>query len=230
MNKKQKQEWQQTFKLDELKSIEDACKIIPEVSSTKFVSSVDLDITLNLKEKQKKESIRGSFDLPNQLGGDKKVVVLCDEKDAKTALAAGASAAGLESLKGELLQNKVEFDVILATPAVMAKIVDLGRVLGPKGLMPNPKNGTVVTDVKKGVESFKAGKTSFKMNEGVIRGKVAKANMDPEKIAENVIAYLKAVFTDAKKFAGNPFKRVVLSSTMGPSIKLDVNDIIKRID
>ncbi len=214
-----------------VKTIDEAIALLPEMKKTKFPSSVDLDIVLNLKEKQLKESVRGSVDLPHTFGADKKVVVICDPAKAGEATKAGAVAAGMDDVVEKLMNNDLEFDVVVATPDVMPKIVKLGKVLGPKGLMPNPKNGTISADIAKAVESFKGGKTNFKMEpgQGVIRGRVAKVDMKPEEIKANVVAYLKGVAGEARKLSPQPFKKVVITTTMGGSIKLDINDIISSI-
>lgn len=211
-------------------TLEEAAKLLPELSLSKFVGSVDVDIVLNLKEKQKKESIRGSVTLPFSMGDEKKVVVICEEKDEKAALAAGANKAGL-SVVDDIANGKIDFDVVIATPSVMGQLVKIGKILGPKGLMPNPKNGTVTTDVDKAVKSFKAGRLNFKSvpDQGAIRLKVAKLDMPVENIQENIIALLKVVFAESKKLSSNPFKKVTVSPTMGAGLKLDVNDIIKYV-
>jgi large subunit ribosomal protein L1 len=210
-------------------TLEEASKLLPELSTSKFVGSVDIDIVLNLKEKQKKEIVRGGVTLPHSMGDTKTVAVICDEKDEKLALEAGADAAGVKVVE-EILKGKL-FDVIIATPAMMAQIAKAAKILGPKGLMPNPKNGTVTADVSKAVTSFKAGRLNFKSvaDQGAIRLKVAKVDMGAEKIQENIVALLKAIHSEAKKLASNPFKRVTVSPTMGAGLKLDVNDIIKYI-
>jgi large subunit ribosomal protein L1 len=212
-------------------SLNEASEMLPKLSTSRFVGAINVDIVLNLKEKQKKESIRGSVTLPNSMGDDKKVVVICEEKDEKAALAAGADKAGSDKLVEEILNGYSDFDILIATPSQMPKMVKLGKVLGPKGLMPNPKNGTVTTDVEKTVQSFKAGKLNFKStpDQGVIRMKVAKADMKPEQIKENVVVLLKEVFNESKKYASNPFKKIVISPTMGAGVKLDVNDIMAQI-
>lgn len=210
-------------------SLDEATKLVTQ-SGTKFTASVDLDIVLNLKEKDKKEVVRGSITFPHSLGEEKKVVVICEEKDSKAALDAGADKAGPE-LVDEIANGYSDFDIVIATPAMMPKMVKLGKALGPKGLMPNPKNGTVTTDVAKAVATFKAGKFNFKsaQDQPVIRVKIAKVNMQPEEIKANLVTTLKAVASEAKKFASTPFKKVTLKSTMGPGIKLDVNDIMQSI-
>jgi large subunit ribosomal protein L1 len=218
-------------KITEVKTLDEAIKLLPEVSTSKFVGSVDVDILLNLKDKQKKETIRGSVNLPNSLGEEKKVIVFCEESDAKDAIKAGATKAGLEDLIEEVMKGGVEFDIVIATPSAMPKMAKLGKVLGPKGLMPNPKNGTITTDIAKSVESFKAGRLNFKSqpDHGVIRMKVAKVNMDSEKIKENVLALLKSVNTEVKKMTATPFKQVSIKPTMGSIIKLDISDIMRQV-
>lgn len=214
------------------KTLDEAVELLPKLSTSKFVGSVDIDVVLRLKESQKKESVRGSVELPNKIGEDKKVIVFCDPKNAAVALKAGAVKAGLEDLVEEVVNGFSDFEVVVATPDVMAKIVKAGKILGPKGLMPNPKNGTITTDVEKTVKSFKSGKMSFRMtqDQGVIRSKVAKLDMTPEQMKENIVAFLTACLVEAKKLNGaNPFKKIVLSPTMGAGLKLDVNDIMRRI-
>lgn len=213
------------------KSIDEAVALIPEMKKPKFVSSVDLDIVLNLKEKQLKESVRGSVEMPNTFGADKKVVAICDPSRAAEATKAGAVAAGLDDVVEKLMNNAIEFDVVIATPDVMPKIVQLGKVLGPKGLMPNPKNGTISDDIAKTVGSFKGGKTNFKMEQGqgVIRGKVAQVDMKAEEIKANMLAFLRGVVNESRKLSPQPLKKVVMTTTMGASIKLDVNDIMSNI-
>ncbi|MCA9387346.1 50S ribosomal protein L1 [Candidatus Dojkabacteria bacterium] len=216
----------------EVRTVEQAVELIPTFKKTKFTSSVDIDIVLNLKEKQMKESVRGSIELPHTFGSDKKVVVLCaDTAKIADAKKVGAVAAGLDDVVEGLMEGKIEFDVVVATPDVMPKIVKLGKVLGPKGLMPNPKNGSVGEDVKKMVEAFKGGKISFKMEQGqaTIRGKVGTVDMKSEELVANIMAYLKGVVNEARKLSASPLKKVILTTTMGSGIKLDINDIMSRI-
>jgi large subunit ribosomal protein L1 len=228
---KVKKDLTKEFNLNELKTLESAVELLPKLSTSKFVGGVDLDIVLNLKEKQKKESVRGSVDLPHKFGEAKKVVVLCDEKDIKTALAAGAFMAGLDDVKEALLNGTVQPDIVISTPDVMTKIVQLAKVLGPKGLMPNPKNGTISADVDKTVKSFVGGKMNFKMtpDQGVIRSKVGKLDMNSTQLTENIVAFLKSVFAESKKLNANPFKKIIVKPTMGGSVKLDISDIISKV-
>ena len=218
-------------KVEGVKSLDEAVKLIPELSTSKFVGSVDIDIVLNLKQSQKKEIIRGSVSMPHSMGEEKKVIVFCEEKDLKKAQDAGASKAGLEDLMAEVEKGFSDFDVVIATPAVMPKIARLGKALGPKGLMPNPKNGTITTDIEKAIASFKAGRVNYKSvpDQGVVRMKVAKVNMAPEEIKANTVALLKSVFNEAKRLNGNPFKKVTLSPTMGAGVKVDISDIMAQL-
>ena len=212
-------------------SLEEAIKLLPELSKSKFVGSVDLDVQLNLKEKQKKDVIRGSFVLPHAFGEDKKVIVFCEENLVKEALDAGATKAGMDELSKELEAGFSDFDVVIATPSAMPKLVRLGKILGPKGLMPNPKNGTISTEVGKTVASFKSGRSNYKtiQDHGVIKLKIAKLDMTPEQIKENIVEFFKTVFVDVKKYASTPFKQVIIKPTMGSGVKVDVNDIMKSL-
>lgn len=211
-------------------SIEHAGKLLPSLSTSKFVGSVNLDVVLNLKEKNKNEVFRGSINFPFQMGSEKKVVVICEEKDKARAMAAGATKAG-PALVEEIEKGDMDFDVLIATPSMMPKMVKLGKTLGPKGLMPNPKNGTVTEDIEKAVQSFKAGKTNFKsaQDQNVIRLKVAKLDMAPAQISANILEAVKAIYAEAKRINVNPFKKITVSPTMGSGIKLDISGIIKSL-
>lgn len=210
--------------------LEEAATLLPQLSTSKFVGSVDIDIVLNISEKQKKESVKGSIVFPNRFGNEVKVVVIADEKDAKDALKAGADDAGFEDMIKKLEEGKVEFDVVIATPVTMPKVARLGKVLGPKGLMPNPTNGTVAADVVKAVETYKSGKQNFKMSEqGAVRMRVAKLDMTPEQIQQNVLVLLKQVFTVTRKLNSQPFRKITLSPSMGKPVKLDVQALAEEL-
>jgi large subunit ribosomal protein L1 len=211
-------------------TVAQAAELLPKLSTSKFAGSVDIDVVLSLSEKQLKETVRGSVVFPHQFGKEVKVLVFAEEKDAKAALEAGADFAGLEDLMDKVEKGTLEFDVVIATPAVMPKIAKLGRVLGPKGLMPNPANQTVTPDVVKAIASYKAGKQDFKMSEqGAIRGKVAKVDLAPEQIAANINAFLKSVYNEAKKLNGQPFRKITVSPTMGSPVKIDVTTVSESI-
>ncbi|MBL8015208.1 MAG: 50S ribosomal protein L1 [Candidatus Doudnabacteria bacterium] len=209
-------------------SIEEAVVLLPQLSTSKFVGSVDLDIVLNLTEKQKKETIRGSIVFPNRFGDELRVVVIADEKDAKDALKAGATDAGGEDMIKKIEDGKVEFDIVIATPVMMPKVAKLGKVLGPKGLMPNPANETVTPDVAKVVGIYKSGKQNFKMTEqGAVRMRVAKLDMTAEQLTANIVEALKSVLAAARKLNAQPFRKITLSPTMGKPVKLDVNGVME---
>lgn len=211
-------------------TIAEAADILPALSTSKFVGSVDIDIVLNLNDKQKKETIRGSVVMPYSYGTAKKVIVFAEEKDQALAKEAGADRVGLQDLLKDVEADKVEYDVVIATPTVMAQIARLGKVLGPKGLMPNPSNETVTADVAKAVKNYKSGKQDFKMSEqGTIRTKVAKLDMEPAKIAENMTAFVKAVYQEAKKTGGSPFKKITVSPTMGKAVKLNIAEVMSLV-
>ncbi len=216
---------------NETKTLTESIEFVKSNSKSKFVGSVNLDILLNLKDK--KEVVRGSVTFPYSLGDEKKVIVFADEKDAKVALAAGADKAGLDDLLEEVLGGYTDFDVVISTQSAMPKIVRAAKILGPKGLMPNPKNGTVVpaTDIEKAVKSFKAGKINFKsiQDQGAIKLKVGKVDMPTENLTANILEVLKSIMAETKKSGSAIFKKVVLSPTMGASVKVDVSDIMQNI-
>jgi len=216
---------------NETKTLTEALETVKTNSTSKFVGSVNIDMLLNLKDK--KEVVRGSITFPHSLGDDKKVIVFADEKEAKVALAAGADKAGLEDLLEEILGGYTGFDVVIATQPAMAKIIKAAKILGPKGLMPNPKNGTVipVSEVESTVKSFKAGKINFKSvpDQATIKLKIGKVDMPTENLIANTLEVLKAVTLETKKPASSIFKKVTLSPTMGAGVRVDISDIMQLI-
>jgi large subunit ribosomal protein L1 len=192
----------------------------------KHHSSIDAQISLNLKEKQKKESVRGTISFPNSIGEAPKIAVIAESADQKKAKDAGADFVGLEGLIEKIDKGWTEFDVLIASPSVMIKVAKLGKVIGAKGLMPNPKNDTVTQDIEKSVKNFKAGKTNFKMNEaGMFQISFAKASMKEEQIIENFKELMTSINDSTKTLGENILKSIIISSSMGPSIKVDVNTI-----
>ena len=218
------------LELQSTKSLEKAVESVKQVSMSKFVGSVDIDIVLNLKEKDRKETIKGSVTYPHKFGRDLNIVVLCPDSKVDSAIKAGASEAGLDTLIEKMLESKIEYDIVVATPDVMGKIAKLGKVLGPRGLMPSPKNGTISNDIEKVINEFKLGKVSFQSapKQAVVRTKVGKVNMSVEEITSNIISLLKAIDSETKKFGSKLFKKITISPTMGPSVKVSVSDIINR--
>jgi len=205
-------------------SLDEALALLPEISMSKFVGSVTVEILLNLKEKQKKETIRGSYTLPNKFGKETKVLVFADPnniKDAETA-----DIKGGEELIDDIQSGKLDFDIVIATPAMMPKIAKLGKFLGTKGLMPNPKNGTISTDLKTTINQFKSGMSNFKMKEvGKLTGLIGKVDMKTDKLKENFEVFYTAVSGEISKLGPNVLKSIKLVPTMGPAVIIDQNSI-----
>lgn len=206
--------------------IQDAIKNLKESKKAKFDETVDITVLLNLKKTQLKEVVRGTILFPNKFGADKKIIVITDdEKLQKEALSAGAVRAGFTELVEEITNETFkEFDIVITTPSTMPKIAKLGKVLGPKGLMPNPKNGTIVTNPAQAVESFKGGIVNFRSlaDHGTIALSIGKLSMDDEKLAENFEAAIVAISTETKKINTPAIKRVIIKSTMGPAFDVDL--------
>ncbi|MBN2016194.1 50S ribosomal protein L1 [Candidatus Dojkabacteria bacterium] len=209
-------------------TLDEALDLLPKVSTSKFDSSIELHINLNLSEKQKKISIKGSATLPHQVGPKVKIAVLTSSDHFGEAQ--DADTVGSDDLIKKIQDGWTDFDVLLATPDIMPKIAVLGKILGPKGKMPNPKNNTVTTDIKDTIESYKKGKTDFKADaQGGIHQVVGKISLKKDQLLENIQTFLKAVFNEVKNLQANPFKTIYLSPTMGPSIRLDVNVMLKDL-
>jgi len=213
-------------KFDKIKehSVEEALNILSDFEKAKFDESVDLSISLGVDPKHADQLVRGTVSLPNGTGKDVKVVVITkDDEKIKDAKNAGAVEAGSVELLDKINKGWLDFDVIVATPDMMAEIGKLGRVLGPRGLMPNPKTGTVTNDISKAVEEVVAGKVEFRVDkQGIIGVSIGKTSFDKNKLIENlkvcVEAILKARPTTVK---GTYFKKLTVSSTMSPGIKID---------
>jgi large subunit ribosomal protein L1 len=214
-----------TAKVDKNKvySLKDASSLVKEVNTTKFDSSVDLHVRLGVDPKKADQSIRGTVSLPHGTGKTKKVLVLCNPDKEADARAAGADFVGLEEFIQKIEGGWVDVDVIIATPSVMPKIGKLGKVLGPRNLMPNPKTGTVTNDVAAAVNEVKGGKIAFKVDKaGIIHASIGRVSFTPEKIVENsqelINAIIKAKPATAK---GTYVKSVFMASTMSPGIAVD---------
>jgi len=202
--------------------LDEAVKLLPEISYSKFPGSIEISVYLNLNDKQKKESIRGAYTLPHSFGKEVRVLVFCDPSEAKKAV--GADFVGADDLVKEVEGGKSDFDMVICTPMMMPKIAKLGKVLGSKGLMPNPKNGTITTDLESTIKTFKSGRKNYKATEvGLIVGVVGKTSMKADELKANIIAFLEAIYNDTKKFNPTPIKSVALCPTMGPKISIDVN-------
>lgn len=213
---------------DKAYSLIDACNLVKEVSTTKFDPSVDISVRLGVDPRKANQMVRGTVALPHGTGKDIKVLVLCTPDKEEEAKAAGADHVGLDDYIAKIKGGWTDIDVIITMPAVMGKVGALGRILGPRGLMPNPKTGTVTMDVAKAVTEVKAGKIDFKVDKyGIIHTAVAKASFDGDKILDNMNELLQTIIKlkpSASK--GTYIKSVFISSTMSPSIKIDDKSLI----
>ncbi len=202
----------------------EAVELVKAVSFEKFDASVELAMNLNLDSRKAEQNLRGAIVLPHGTGKEKRVLVFARGEKAKEAQAAGANFVGDEDLVAKITAGWFEFDVVIATPDMMGTIGKLGRVLGPKGLMPNPKTGTVTTDVTKAVTDSKGGKITYRVDKnGNIQAPVGKVSFTAENLAENIKSVLD-VINKAKPSTvkGIYVKNVAISSTMGPGVKLAI--------
>ncbi|MEJ2004593.1 MAG: 50S ribosomal protein L1 [Cyclobacteriaceae bacterium] len=208
-------------------SLEDAAKLLKEITFTKFDASVDLDVRLGVDPKKADQMVRGVVTLPHGTGKDLKVLVLCTPDKEEEAKEAGADYVGLDDYIEKIEKGWTDVDVIITMPTVMAKVGRLGRILGPRGLMPNPKSGTVTLDVGKAVQDTKAGKIDFKVDKfGIIHTSIGKTSFTPEKIMDNVREMLQTIAKLRPLSAkGAYFRSINLSTTMSPSISIDKNSV-----
>ena len=208
-------------------SLEEASKLMKDISFTKFDSSVDIDVRLGVDPRKADQMVRGVVALPHGTGKDIKVLVLCTPDKNAEATEAGADYVGLDDYIAKIEGGWTDIDVIITMPNVMAKVGRLGRVLGPRGLMPNPKSGTVTLDVGKAVREVKAGKIDFKVDKfGIIHAGIGKVSFTPQQIQDNVkelILTISKLKPSSSK--GTYFKSIHLSSTMSPGISVDKGSI-----
>jgi large subunit ribosomal protein L1 len=208
-------------------SLEDASKLLKEISFTKFDASVDIDIRLGVDPKKSDQMVRGVVALPHGIGKTVRVLVLCTPDKVQEAKDAGAEHAGLDEFIQKIEGGWTDIDVIICTPTVMAKVGKLGKILGPRGLMPNPKSGTVTLEVGKAVKEVKAGKIDFKIDkQGIIHCSVGKASFPAEKIRDNAAEMINVVAKLKPASAkGTYFQSITLSTTMSPGIAVDTNSV-----
>lgn len=201
----------------------EAAGLVKEISTTKFDASLDLDIRLGIDPRKSNQMVRGVVTLPNGTGKETRVLVLCTPDKEEEAKNAGADFAGLDEYIDKIKGGWTDVDVIITMPQVMGKVGPLGRVLGPRGLMPNPKSGTVTTDVGKAVSEVKKGKIDFKVDKyGIIHTSIGKVSFEPQKIVENAREFINTVVKLKPASAkGTYIKSIYLSSTMSPAIKID---------
>ena len=207
--------------------LKDGAGVVKEITFTKFDASVDIDVRLGVDPRKADQMVRGIVTLPHGTGKDVRVLVLCTPDKEQEAKDAGADFVGLDDYIQKIEKGWTDVDVIITMPAVMAKVGRLGRILGPRNLMPNPKSGTVTTEVGKAVKEVKAGKIDFKVDKtGIIHTSIGKVSFSPEMIAANaaeVIQTLNKLKPSSSK--GTYIKSVTLSSTMSPAVMIDKNSI-----
>lgn len=208
-----------------LYNIEDAVKLVKQTANAKFTESVDIAVKLGVDPKKADQAVRGTVSLPFGTGKEVRVLVIAKPPKDEEAKAAGADHAGFQDYLQKIQQGWADIDVIIATPDVMGDLGKLGKVLGPRGLMPNPKSGTVTTDVAKAVKEVKAGKIEFRVDKaGILHASVGKVNFEANKLVDNIIAFLNTVMRlKPATSKGQYVKSIAISSTMGPGVHIDKN-------
>ncbi len=208
-------------------SLQDAAKMLKDITFTKFDASVDIDVRLGVDPRKADQMVRGVVALPHGTGKEVKVLVLCTPDKEEEAKEAGADYVGLEEYISKIEGGWTDVDVVITMPTVMAKVGKLGRILGPRGLMPNPKSGTVTLEVGKAVKEVKSGKIDFKVDKfGIIHTSIGKSSFTPEKIVDNANEILHTISKLKPASAkGTYVKSIYLSSTMSPGISIDKNSI-----
>jgi large subunit ribosomal protein L1 len=206
-----------------LYTIDEAVARVKEAATAKFVESVDIAVALGVDPKKADQAVRGTVALPHGIGKQVRVLVLARPPRDEEARTAGADHAGLADYIQKIQGGWADVDVIIATPDVMGEVGKLGKILGPRGLMPNPKSGTVTTDVAKAVTEVKAGKIEFRVDKaGIVHASVGKANFDAQKLVDNIHAFLTMVVRLKPATAkGTYIKSISISSTMGPGVHVD---------
>ncbi|HNY08926.1 MAG TPA: 50S ribosomal protein L1 [Tenuifilaceae bacterium] len=207
--------------------LSEAAALLKDITYTKFDASVDIDVRLNVDPRKANQMVRGVVTLPHGTGKQVRVLVLCTPDKEEAARQAGAEFVGLDEYIEKIKGGWTDVDVIITMPTVMGKIGALGRILGPRGLMPNPKSGTVTMDVDKAVKEVKQGKIDFKVDKfGIIHASIGKVSFEPEKIVDNAIEFLNTIIklkpTTAK---GTYLKSIYLSTTMSPGLAIDTKSI-----
>lgn len=204
-------------------SLDEAVQLLKKTANAKFDESIEVSVNLGVDPRHADQVVRGTVSLPNGIGKEVRVLVLTKGDKEAEAKEKGADYVGFDEFIKKIQDGWFEFDVLVATPDVMGEVGKLGRILGPRGLMPNPKSGTVTMDVGKAVEELKAGKIEFRVDKyGILHVAVGKASFEEKAIRENVIAFMETVFRlKPSATKGQYLKGVTLSSTMGPGINLD---------
>jgi large subunit ribosomal protein L1 len=216
------------YDLTKTYSLTEACDLVKNITTTKFDASVDISVRLGVDPRKANQMVRGTVALPHGTGKDVRVLVLCTPDKEAEAKAAGAEYVGLDEFIDKIKGGWTDIDVIITMPSVMGKVGALGRVLGPRGLMPNPKTGTVTMEVGKAVEEVKAGKIDFKVDKyGNIHSGIAKVSFDGDKIRDNAAELIQQLIKLKPSAAkGTYIKSIFISSTMSPSIQIDAKSVV----
>jgi len=208
---------------DKLYTLKEASALVKEMTKTKFDASIDLDVRLGIDPRKSNQMVRGVVSLPHGTGRETRVLVLCTPDKEAEAREAGADFVGLDDFVEKIKGGWTDMDVIITMPSVMGKVGQLGRILGPRGLMPNPKSGTVTMEIGKAVKEVKQGKIDFKVDKsGIIHASIGKVSFEPQKIVENAREFI-SIVNKLKPAAakGTYIRSVFLSSTMSPGVKID---------
>jgi len=217
---------------DAVYSIKQATELIKKLNTTKFDASVDVHIRLGVDPKKADQAVRGVVTLPHGTGKDKRVLVLCTPDKEAEATAAGADHVGLDDFISKIEKGWVDIDVIIATPAVMPKLGKLGKVLGPRNLMPNPKTGTVTTDVASAVKEVKLGKIAFKLDkQAIIHTSIGRVSFSPEKLQDNAMELINTIVKMKPQSAkGTYLKSIFIATTMSPSVQIDTKLLTSSVN
>lgn len=208
-------------------TLDEACKLVKEMTFTKFDASLDIDVRLGVDPRKANQMVRGVVTLPHGTGKQVRVLVLCNSDAEAAAQAAGADYVGLDEYIEKIKGGWTDVDVIITQPAIMGKIGALGRILGPRGLMPNPKSGTVTNDVAKAVEEVKKGKIDFKVDKnGIVHSSIGKVSFNPEQMRDNAREFISTLIKLKPATAkGTYIKSIYLSSTMSPGVKVETKSV-----
>jgi large subunit ribosomal protein L1 len=225
MNKRLKKIYKEN-NLDLQFNLEEAVDLAINSSTTKFDETIDICMNLNIDPKNGEQNVRGTIKLPKSLGKEVKVCVFAKEDKHQEAKDAGADIVGGDELIGKVEEGYTDFDRCISTPDMMSKVGKLGKVLGPKGLMPNPKLGSVTNDLKKAVENAKTGEIEYKNSDTLVQVGIGKSSFKKEEIKDNIIFFVKAISKNRPTgIKGEFVRKVLISPTMGPGINIDINTI-----
>ena len=225
---KKRKEALSKYDFDKTYSLTEACDLVKEITNAKFDASVDISVRLGVDPRKANQMVRGTVALPHGTGKDIKVLVLCTPDKEEEAKEAGADFVGLDEYIEKIKGGWTDIDVIITMPSVMGKVGALGRILGPRGLMPNPKTGTVTMDVAKAVQEVKAGKIDFRVDKfGIVHTNIAKISFDGGKIKDNASELISTLIKMKPSAAkGVYIKSIYMSSTMSPSIQIDAKSVV----